>query len=97
MSIVGLVITAAPEQKETLRMALQAMSGIVDVTDTTDSMRLAVVFEAPSQEVHSELKAMQKWECVLAVDIAYLSYEDDIDNGGIECPPFEQRQKSRCS
>ncbi len=96
MAIVGLVITAAPEQKETLRMALQAMSGIVDVADTTDSMRLAVVFEAPSQEVNSELKAMQKWECVLAVDVAYMNYEDDIDAGGIQCPPFEQRQKQGC-
>ncbi|MFI3270659.1 MAG: chaperone NapD [Pseudomonadota bacterium] len=96
MAIVGLVITAAPNQKDTLRMALQAMSGIVDVADTQDAMRLAVVFEAPSQEVNSELKVLQKWECVLAVDIAYLTYEDDIDQGGIECPPFEPRQKQNC-
>lgn len=96
MAIVGLVITASPNQKETLRMALKAMSGIVDISDTEDVMRLAVVFEAPSKEVNSELKALQKWECVLAVDVAYLTYEDDLEAGDIECPPFEERVKQAC-
>ena len=94
MAIAGLVIMGVADRMDQVRAALQATPGIVDVQATQDSARLAAVLEAGADRVEAVMAALLEHEGVLTVDLAYLSYEDDLAAGGeIPCPPHKPKKK----
>ena len=75
--------------------ALSADTKITDVRSGGEPCRLAAVLEAPSQDMEDELSRLLAWEGVLTVDIALLSYEDEVAAGGeIRCPPHKPRKRA---
>ena len=75
--------------------ALTADTNITDVCPGGEPCRLAAVLEAPSQTMEDELSRLLAWEGVLSVDIALLSYEDEVAAGGqIQCPPHKPRKRA---
>lgn len=79
-------------RKDDLRARLAATPGIAEVRDSEDPFRLAVVLETPANQVEEAMAAMLKWEGVLTADLAFLSYEDDLeDNGFIPCASRKPR------
>ena len=94
MAIAGLVILGVAERMEALRDALAQAPDIVDVQDTGDALRLAAVLEVPADKVESRMSALLEWESVVAVDLAFLNYEDDLAAGGeIPCAPHKKKQR----
>lgn len=87
MAIVGLVIMGSPHCMDGIRLLLEAEPGIVDVQPTEDVARLAAVLETGAGTVEAIMTRMLQWENVLSVDLAYVNYEDDLESGGIVCPP----------
>ncbi|MDR2694937.1 MAG: transcription initiation protein [Deltaproteobacteria bacterium] len=93
MAIAGLVLLTTTEACAAVLNALQADTRITDAKPGGEPCRLAAVLEAPSQDMEDELSRLRAWEGVLAVDIALLSYEDELADGGeIRCPPHKPRQ-----
>ena len=95
MAIAGLVVLTTQEARDAVRAALQAARNITDVRLGGDACRLAAVLEAPSRAMEDELARLRAWEGVLTVDIALLSYEDELADGGeIRCPPRKPRHRA---
>lgn len=92
MAIVGLLIMGLEEHMDGIRAQLAQEPGIVDVQATEDVARVAAVLETGSDAVEAAMSRMLAWEGVLSVDLAYVSYEDDLDAGGIACPPHKPRK-----
>ena len=73
--------------------SLSADKKISDVCPGGEPCRLAAVLEASSRDMEDELSRLLAWEGVLTVDIALLSYEDEVAAGGeIQCPPHKPRK-----
>ncbi|MDR0466212.1 MAG: chaperone NapD [Deltaproteobacteria bacterium] len=95
MAIAGLVLLTTPEAYGAVLEALRADEGIADVQPVEEPCRIAAVLEAPSQDMEDALSRILAWEGVLTVDIALLSYEDEVEDGGeIRCPP---RKSGKCA
>ena len=93
MAIAGLVLLTTQEAYHSVLEALSAEAKITDVRPVGESCKLAAVLEAPSQDVEDELSRLLAWEGVLTVDIALLSYEDEVAEGKeIRCPPHKPRK-----
>ena len=75
--------------------ALSADAKITDVRPGGEPCRLAAVLEASSRDMEDELSRLLAWEGVLTVDIALLSYEDEVSEGReIQCPPHKPRKRT---
>jgi len=95
MAIAGLVLLTTQDACVAVRDALQAAENITDLHSGGDACRLAAVLEAPAAAMEDELARLREWEGVLAVDIALLSYEDELEDGGeISCPPRKPRKRA---
>jgi nitrate reductase NapAB chaperone NapD len=95
MAIAGLVVMTTQEGYQPVWEALSADARITDVRPGGESCRLAAVLEASSRDMEDELSRLLAWEGVLTVDIALLSYEDEVAAGGdIPCPPHRPRKRS---
>ena len=93
MAIAGLVVLTTQECCHAVLQALRADAKITDVSPGGEPCRLAAVLEAPSQAMEDEISRLLAWEGVLTVDIALLSYEDEVAEGGeIRCPPHKPRK-----
>ena len=93
MAIAGLVLLTTQEACHTVLEALSAEAKITEARPVGESCKLAAVLEAPSQDMEGELSRLLAWEGVLTVDIAFLSYEDEVAEGGeIRCPPHKPRK-----
>jgi nitrate reductase NapAB chaperone NapD len=93
MAIAGLVLLTTPEARNAVWEALQASANITDLRPGGDFCRLAAVLEAPSRDMEDEMSRLLALEGVLMVDIALLSYEDELAEGGeIPCPPRKPRK-----
>ena len=93
MAIAGLLIMAEAAHAAAVQERLRAEPDVVEVRATEDPARLAVVLETASDRVEAAMTALLQWEGVLAVDMAFVSYEDDLDaTGGIACPPHKPRK-----
>jgi nitrate reductase NapAB chaperone NapD len=93
MAIAGLVLLTTQEAYHAILAALSADAKITDVHSGGEACRLAAVLEAPSQDMEDELLRLRAWEGVLTVDIALLSYEDELAEGGeIRCPQHKPRK-----
>jgi len=93
MAIAGLVLLTTPEGHQPVWEALSADAKITDVRPGGEACKLAAVLEAPSENMEDELARLLAWEGVLTVDIALLSYEDEVAEGReIRCPPHKPRK-----
>ncbi len=87
MAIAGLVVTVDPSISEEMATQLSAQVHLVDVQISHDPSKLVVVLEISADKVKDEIQALQEIENILAVDIAYINYEDDIEEKGeVPCP-----------
>jgi nitrate reductase NapAB chaperone NapD len=95
MAIAGLVLLTTREGYFPVLEALRTDAKITDVTPGGEPGRIAAVLEAPSQDMEDEISRLLAWEGVLTVDIALLSYEDEVAEGGeIRCPPHKPRKST---
>jgi len=95
MAVAGLVVLTTQDARNAVRDALQAAKNITDLRPGGDACRFAAVLEAPSQDMEDELARLREMEGVLTVDIALLSYEDELAEGGeILCPPRKPRKSA---
>ena len=95
MAIAGLVVLTTSEARHAVWGALLAEPKITDVSQGGDPCRLAAVLEAPSGDMEDALACLLAWEGVLTVDIALLSYEDEVAEGReIRCPPHKPRKRA---
>jgi nitrate reductase NapAB chaperone NapD len=93
MAIAGLVLLTTQEARSSIWEALLAAANITELRPGGDPCRFAAVLEAPSQDMEEELSRLRAWDGMLAVDIALLSYEDEMADGGeIRCPPRKPRK-----
>ena len=94
MAIAGVVLLTTREGCQSVFEALRADAKITEVRQGGEPCKLAAVLEAPSQDMEDELSRLLAWEGVLTVDIALLSYEDEVAAGGeIRCPPHKPRKR----
>jgi len=92
MAIAGLVLLTTQEDSQSVLEALRADAKITDVSPG-EPCKIAAVLEAPSQDMEDEISRLLAWEGVLTVDIALLSYEDEVAEGReIRCPPHKPRK-----
>lgn len=96
MAIAGLLVMGESGHMDAVRARLADMQGVVGIEATEDACRMAVVLEKPADQVESAMSHMLALENVLTVDLAYLSYEDDLsENGHIPCPAHKPRKHHR--
>ncbi len=94
MAIAGIVVNVTAAGQSQACEALRRVPGIVDVRALEDGCRLAAVLEAPSQRLQDDLEAVNDLEHVLQVDVAYINYEEDLDDSGhMACPPNGGRRR----
>lgn len=95
MAIAGVLVMGLRERMTEIRRQMEATPGITAIRATNDDGKWAAVLEAPSENMEAALSALKKMEGVLTVDLAFLSYEDDLtDRGTIICPPHKPRKKA---
>ena len=93
MAIAGLVLLTTQEGSHSVLTALRADEKITDVSPGGEPCRIAAVLAAPSRDMEDEISRLLAWKGVLTVDIALLSYEDEVAEGGeIRCPPHKPRK-----
>lgn len=92
MAVAGLVLMTTDGDFAALRGQLAAYAGICDVEALEEQCKLVGVLEADSDKVEGVMKSMLDWEGVLTVDVAFISYEDELDAGKeIRCPQHVAR------
>ncbi len=93
MAIAGLVITV--EEGTDINQVLSQQENIVDVELSHDTTKVVAVLEVSSDRLQKEIEEVQKCDGIIAVDIAYINYEDDIEKeGGISCPVHISKVKT---
>ena len=84
MATAGLVIRVMPGEEQPVLRQIRIFPGVADirpVPGTEHSPCFAVVLER-------DLEHLAEVPQVQAVDVAYISYEDDLEeSGSIPCPP----------
>lgn len=94
MAIAGIVVTGLREQMAETRKRLEGVPGLAEIHPMDDA-KWAAVLEAPSESMETALSDLKDIEGVLTVDLAFLSYEDDLaDRGTIPCPPHKPRRRT---
>ena len=92
MAIAGIVVSSLREHLKLLCNELRATRGVLDVQEVPGTDRLAVVLESPSRTLQGYLEYVNGLPHVLALDIAFINYEDDMDSTGhMPCPPHRPR------
>jgi len=93
MAIAGLVLMTTQEAYRQVWDSLLEEAKILEIRSGGEPCKLAVVLEASSQDMEDELSRLLACEGVLTVDIALLSYEDEMAEGKeIKCPPHKLRK-----
>lgn len=91
MATAGLVIRVMPGEEQPVLRQIRIFPGVADirpVPGTEHSPCFAVVLESPSVTLKRDLEHLAEVPQVQAVDVAYISYEDDLEeSGSIPCPP----------
>ncbi len=94
MAITSLVITTLPGTSEIVLEKVSAHQEIAEVQISHDPTRLVAVLEANADKIQDIIKNFKEIDNVLAVDIAYINYEDDIEREGtIPCPEHISKLK----
>ncbi len=85
MAIAGLVITSNAEVN--ISEAMNNQESIVQVEASHDPNKIVAVLDVSADRLQKEIENIQKIEGIIAVDVAYINYEDDIEReGSIPCP-----------
>jgi nitrate reductase NapAB chaperone NapD len=93
MAIAGIVVLTTEERAQAVAERLRAEPRIADVRASGDPRSLAAVLEVSSRDMEAEMTRILRWEGVLAVQPAMISYEDELERGEkIACPPFLKRR-----
>lgn len=91
MATAGLVIRIMPRWRTAgigTDTYLPGCGGCPAVPGTEHSPCFAVVLESPSVTLKRDMEHLAEMPQVQAVDVAYISYEDDLEeSGSIPCPP----------
>lgn len=94
MTIAGLVIMGTAQSMKALKAKLMGNPSIVEIQESSEDTRIAAVVETDSDKVESFMSSLLEWDEVVTVDVAYINYEDDIeDKGHIPCPVFNAKRK----
>ncbi|OXS29235.1 MAG: hypothetical protein BCS36_03025 [Desulfovibrio sp. MES5] len=92
MAIAGIVVSSLREHLLPLCSELRATRGVLDVQEVPEADKLAVVLESPSQTLQGYLEYVSGLPYVLALDVAFINYEDDMDSTGhMPCPPHRPK------
>ena len=92
MAIAGVVISCLREHLLPLCNELRATRGVLEVQEVPDVDKLAVVLESSSRTLQGYLEYVNGLPHVLALDVAFINYEDDMDiTGHMPCPPHRPR------
>lgn len=94
MAIAGILVYTAPGTTNDVRTLLEQDACICEVRTTEESDLLAAVLEAPSNRINKECERVGAIEGVLSLGLAYMSYEDDIEEtGAVPCPKWEPKRR----
>ena len=92
MAIAGVVVSCLREHLLPLCSELRATRGVLEVQEVPDADKLAVVLESPSRTLQGYLEYVSGLPHVLALDVAFINYEDDLDSAGhMPCPPHRPK------
>lgn len=92
MAIAGILVQAGAAWASMVRERLAADRDICEVRTTATPGQFVAVLEADSDRVEKEFKRIRAWDGVHTVELAYLTYEDELAEGrDIRCPPWEPR------
>lgn len=92
MAVAGLVIMTVGDAFAVVRERLAMRPDITDVELMEEECKLVVVLETASDRVEKAMAECLAWEGVLTVDLAFISYEDELAAGKeILCPPHKAR------
>ncbi len=95
MAIAGILVQTDADAAEAVWTRLAVDPRIAEVQRAEVPGRMVAVLEAASDCMEQEFKRLAAWEGVLSVDLAYLTYEDELaDGGSIKCPPWEGKHRS---
>ena len=95
MAIAGIVVSSLREHLLPLCSELRATRGVLEVREVPEADKLAVVLESPSRTLQGYLEYVSGLPHVLALDVAFINYEDDMDSTGhMPCPPHRPRAHS---
>lgn len=95
MAIAGILLQTDTHEAEAVWTRLKTDPRIAEAMRAEVPDRLVAVLEADSDRMEQELKRLAAWDGVLSVDLAYLTYEDELaDGGSIKCPPWERKHRS---
>lgn len=95
MAIAGILVQTDAETAEAVWTRLSVDPRIAEVHRAEVPGRMVAVLEADSDRMEQEFKRLAAWDGVLSIDLAYLTYEDELADGGtIKCPPWEPRHRS---
>lgn len=83
MAIAGVVVSCLREHLLPLCSELRATRGVLEVQEVPDVDKLAVVLESSSRTLQGYLEYVNGLPHVLALDIAFINYEDDIDRKSV--------------
>ena len=91
MATAGLVIRIMPGGEQPALAQIRIFPGVADVRPVPGSEHspcFAVVLDSPSVTLKRDMEHLAEMPQVQAVDVAYISYEDDLEeSGSIPCPP----------
>lgn len=95
MAIAGILVQTDTDAAEAVWTQLKADPGIAEAHRSEIPGRLVAVLEAASDRMEQEFRRLAAWDGVLSVDLAYLTYEDELAEGdAIKCPPWERKHRS---
>lgn len=92
MAVAGLVVLCEQAAVADVKERLSAHPSITEMETVADACKLVAVLEVDSDQVESSMSDILKWGGVLTVDLAFVSYEDELEAGkSIKCPPHTPR------
>lgn len=92
MAVAGIIVLCEQPAVKELKARLAAHPAVTDMETVAESCKLVAVLEVESDTVESTMSEILKWEGVLTVDLAFVSYEDELEAGkSIKCPPHIPR------
>lgn len=90
MAVAGLVIMTVREAFAAVREQLTAHPQMTDIESMEEQCKVVAVLETDADKVEQSMTQCLGWEGVLSVDLAFISYEDELAAGkGIPCPPHK--------
>lgn len=91
MDIIGLVVSAFPDQREAISDRLLAIPGLEIHHVTSDGRLIVTIEQSTHQGLKSALNHLERVDHVLSTSVAY-QYSDEVDDANVETSPNENLQ-----